>query len=117
MRRAPRDSGELIGRGDGPSGRLQQPAPGRGELDTAPVAEEQLRADVALQPADLLAERGLGDEQARRRPPEVQLVGDREVVVPGAGHASNQDNPEAFTAALSEFLGRVLPRRRARWAA
>jgi 3-oxoadipate enol-lactonase len=39
------------------------------------------------------------------------------VVVPDAGHASNQDNPEAFTAALSEFLGRVLPRRRARWAA
>jgi pimeloyl-ACP methyl ester carboxylesterase len=39
------------------------------------------------------------------------------VVVPDAGHASNQDNPEAFIAALSEFLGRVLPRRRARWAA
>jgi 3-oxoadipate enol-lactonase len=31
------------------------------------------------------------------------------VVVPGAGHASNQDNPAAFTAALVAFLARVLP--------
>jgi len=31
------------------------------------------------------------------------------VVVPNAGHASNQDNPEAFNAALSAFLARVLP--------
>jgi pimeloyl-ACP methyl ester carboxylesterase len=31
------------------------------------------------------------------------------VVIPAAGHASNLDNPAAFTAALLEFLGRVLP--------
>ena len=31
------------------------------------------------------------------------------VVVPGAGHASNQDNPAAFTAAVMVFLARVLP--------
>jgi 3-oxoadipate enol-lactonase len=31
------------------------------------------------------------------------------VVIPGAGHASNQDNPAAFTAALRAFLERVLP--------
>ncbi len=31
------------------------------------------------------------------------------VVIPGAGHASNQDNPAAFTAALAAFLTRVLP--------
>jgi 3-oxoadipate enol-lactonase len=31
------------------------------------------------------------------------------VVIPGAGHASNQDNPAAFSAALTAFLGRVLP--------
>jgi pimeloyl-ACP methyl ester carboxylesterase len=30
-------------------------------------------------------------------------------VVPGAGHASNLDNPEAFTAELDTFLLRVLP--------
>jgi pimeloyl-ACP methyl ester carboxylesterase len=34
------------------------------------------------------------------------------VIVPGAGHASNQDNPEAFNAALTAFLARVLPMRR-----
>jgi pimeloyl-ACP methyl ester carboxylesterase len=31
------------------------------------------------------------------------------VVIPGAAHASNQDNPAAFTAALAVFLDRVLP--------
>lgn len=30
-------------------------------------------------------------------------------VVPDAGHSSNQDNPEAFTAVLVSFLDRVLP--------
>jgi 3-oxoadipate enol-lactonase len=34
------------------------------------------------------------------------------VVVPDAGHASNQDNPAAFTAALLDFLDRVVPDRR-----
>ena len=31
------------------------------------------------------------------------------VVIPGAAHASNQDNPAAFTAALVAFLDRVVP--------
>jgi 3-oxoadipate enol-lactonase len=39
------------------------------------------------------------------------------VVIPGAGHASNQDNPAAFTAALRAFLGRVLPAPASRFAA
>jgi pimeloyl-ACP methyl ester carboxylesterase len=30
-------------------------------------------------------------------------------VIPQAGHASNLDNPEAFTAVLLEFLDRVVP--------
>jgi hypothetical protein len=30
------------------------------------------------------------------------------VVVPDAGHASNQDNPEAFNAALTAFLAEAL---------
>jgi 3-oxoadipate enol-lactonase len=34
------------------------------------------------------------------------------VVIPAAGHASNQDNPEAFNAALLGFLDRVLSPRR-----
>ena len=36
------------------------------------------------------------------------------VLIPGAGHASNQDNPPAFTAALQAFLDRVLPAARPR---
>ena len=39
------------------------------------------------------------------------------VVIPGAGHASNQDAPAAFTAALTAFLDRVLPPTRGRLAA
>ena len=35
----------------------------------------------------------------------------RYVVVPDAGHASNQDNPEAFNDALTAFLADVLPAR------
>jgi hypothetical protein len=31
------------------------------------------------------------------------------VVIPAAGHASNLDNPAAFTAALEAFLDRTLP--------
>ena len=31
------------------------------------------------------------------------------VVIPDAGHASNQDNPAAFTAAVAAFLDRVVP--------
>ena len=31
------------------------------------------------------------------------------VVIPAAGHASNLDNPEAFTAALLAFLHRTFP--------
>jgi pimeloyl-ACP methyl ester carboxylesterase len=38
------------------------------------------------------------------------------VVIPGAGHASNQDNPAAFSAALKAFLGRVLPAPASRFA-
>ena len=30
-------------------------------------------------------------------------------MIPAAGHASNLDNPAAFTAALLAFLDRVLP--------
>lgn len=33
--------------------------------------------------------------------------GRRYLVIPDAGHNANQDNPEAFNAALTRFLGRV----------
>jgi 3-oxoadipate enol-lactonase len=45
-----------------------------------------------------------GSRDWAARDPLVELV-----LIPGAGHASNQDNPAAFTAALVAFLDRVLP--------
>jgi len=48
----------------------------RGQLDLALVAREQLRADLLLELADLLAERRLGHVQPLRRAAEVQLLGD-----------------------------------------
>jgi 3-oxoadipate enol-lactonase len=44
-----------------------------------------------------------GRERGARDP----LVG--HVVIPGAAHASNQDNPAAFSAALAAFLEQVVP--------
>ncbi len=55
---------------------LQQPA-GVGEPHTAAVALEQLHPELGLEPADLLAQRRLGDVQALRGPTEVELVGNR----------------------------------------
>jgi len=45
-----------------------------------------------------------GSGEWAARDPMVELV-----VIPGAGHASNQDNPAAFTAAVAAFLDRVVP--------
>ena len=46
----------------------------------------------------------MGSQEWAVRDPMVELV-----VIPDAGHASNQDNPAAFTAALTAFLDRALP--------
>ena len=54
--------------------------PGRGQLDLALVAQQQLRADLLLELADLLAQRRLGHVQALRRAAEVQLLGDGDEV-------------------------------------
>ena len=51
-------------------------SPAGGELDAAAGALEQPAAQLGLERADLLAERRLGDVQARRGAPEVQLLGD-----------------------------------------
>jgi hypothetical protein len=53
---------------------------GGGELHAARDAREERRADVALEVADLPAQRRLGDVQARRRAAEVQLLGDGDEV-------------------------------------
>ena len=53
---------------------------------------------------DRVGDIAAGNQEWAVRDPMVELV-----VIPGAGHASNQDNPAAFTAALTAFLGRALP--------
>jgi pimeloyl-ACP methyl ester carboxylesterase len=53
---------------------------------------------------DILA----GSRDWAARDPMAELV-----LIPGAGHASNQDNPAVFTGALVAFLDRVLPPERA----
>ncbi len=47
-----------------------------GERHRAPRAHEQLHPQLGLQRADLLAQRRLGDVQAKRGAREVQLLGD-----------------------------------------
>ena len=53
---------------------------------------------------DRVGDIAAGNQEWAVRDPMVELV-----VIPGAGHASNQDNPAAFTAALTAFLDRALP--------
>ncbi len=53
---------------------------------------------------DRVGDIATGNREWAVRDPMVDLV-----VIPGAGHASNQDNPAAFTAALTTFLDRALP--------
>ncbi len=55
----------------------------------------------------------IGGGQDKGAPPDVlqaaakAIPGARHVVVPGAGHISNLENPSAFNAALQEFLASV----------
>ena len=56
-------------------GRKEFPA-GGGKRDRAGTPLEQRMSDLVLQPADLLAQRRLGDPQALRGPAEMQLLGE-----------------------------------------
>ena len=58
----------------------QERLAGRGQLDLALVAQQQRRADLLLELADLLAQRRLGHVQALGRAAEVQLLGDDDEV-------------------------------------
>ena len=55
---------------------LQERLSGGGELDLTAGTHEQLGADSALELADLVAQRWLGDVEARSGATEVELVGD-----------------------------------------
>jgi hypothetical protein len=51
-----------------------------GENHSARASLEECRADLALEVADLAAQRRLRDVQPLRRAPEVQLLGDRDEI-------------------------------------
>jgi 3-oxoadipate enol-lactonase len=53
---------------------------------------------------DRVGDIAAGSRHWAARDPMIELV-----VIPGAGHASNQDDPAAFSAALRTFLNRVAP--------
>jgi pimeloyl-ACP methyl ester carboxylesterase len=38
---------------------------------------------------------------------EANIAGARKVIIPGVGHMSNMEDPEAFNALLTEFLSGV----------
>ena len=59
---------------------LEERVPGGGELDLAAGAYEQLCAQGALELADLVAQRRLGDVEARGGTAEVQLLSDGQEV-------------------------------------
>jgi hypothetical protein len=57
---------------------LQKSMAGRGERDRSLRTYEELDANFALKPADLLAKIGLRNAQPHRRPREVEFLGDRD---------------------------------------
>jgi hypothetical protein len=64
------------------------------EADAAGASDEQRQPGLGLQAADVPAERLLRDEEAARRPGEVQLLGDRDE---GAEEAEVELGPHAGT--------------------
>jgi len=59
---------------------VEERLPGGGELDLTARAQEQFCAEGALELADLVAQRWLGDVEARGRPAEVELLSDGQEV-------------------------------------
>ena len=65
-----------VGAGQDGARVFQELGAGLGQFDAARQAQEQRRADLALQLLDLLAQRRLADTEPRGGAGEVQLVGD-----------------------------------------
>jgi len=70
-----RPAHRLFRSGENPPGLGEEGRPRRGDFHPALGAVQQADADFLLQMADLLAERGLGDVQPLRRPPEMEFLG------------------------------------------
>jgi hypothetical protein len=70
----------LVGGGQQVGGVGEQRGAGPGQLDPSRAAHEQRPADLALERADLGAQRRLGQAQPRGRSREMELLGDRDEV-------------------------------------
>jgi hypothetical protein len=77
---------------------LQQLKAGVGELDAPAGPLEELDAEHPFQPGDRLRQAGLADEQAGRRPPEMQFF----------GHAYEMAELPEFHSRLSRLSGLVV---------
>ena len=77
---APGLAGRVLDRVEDVARALEEVRAGRGQLDLALVAQQQRRADLLLELADLLAQRRLGHVQPLRRAAEVQLFRDDDEV-------------------------------------
>lgn len=75
-----RTHSRTVGRGHRRAGLGKEAATGLGGDDGVRAAVEQLDTELALQLADLLAQRRPADVQARGGPAEVPLLDDREEV-------------------------------------
>jgi hypothetical protein len=91
---------------------LEERPPGGGELDVAAGADEQVGAERALELVDLVAQRRLGDVQARGGPAEMELLRDGQEV---AEQARLEIDSPRLTLARNTGLGRRRGPRLASW--
>ena len=99
---APRLARGVLDRGEDLARADEERRPGGGQLDLALVAQQQRRADLLLELADLLAQRRLGHVQALRRAAEVQLLGDGDEVA----QVSELHGSSVMMVAIDEFHAR-----------
>jgi len=86
------------------SAALEQRATGGGELDVAAGAHEQVGAERALELVNLVAQRRLGDVEARGSPAEMELLRDGQEV---AQQARLEIDSPRLTLTRETGLGRL----------
>jgi len=93
--------------GEHPPSVPEQLRSGVGELDVLPCAGKELDAECSLESRDCLRKRRLADEHARRRPSEVQLLGDGDEVLELAELQLGFGEPRI--AYVKQLAARIIP--------
>ena len=88
------------------AGFVEQHATGLGELDAALGADQERRADLALEGADLHAERRLRDVEPPRGAAEMQLLGDGHEVAKAA--QVRRVHTESVSIKANQYIGPTL---------